>query len=228
MMQNPMPSTEKTTVKTARPSGALKRDVNLLPVNENSERMARQGTVALFVLLGVLALATVAVYLPSTWLGSLQNKASAAENQAASLAHVETEFAEVVAQRKSLLEMVSNLEGITGSGLHPASINSMLSIACPEKITLTAYTLSNGELSVTGIAANDTDVAQFLVNLRAQPNTYGTSLVSDVENPDPGAVLPRLFTVTVRLTPALAPTAEATQAPATQAPATQGGDGQWH
>ncbi len=221
MMQNPMPSTEKSAVKTTRPSGALKRDINLLPVNENSERVARQGTMALFVLLGVLALAAVAVYLPSTWLSSLQNKANAAENQAAALTHVETEFTEVVAQRNSLQEMVSSIEGITGSGLHPASINSMLSIACPDKITLIAYTLANGELSVTGIAATDSDVAQFLVNLRAQPNTYGASLASAVENPDPGATLPRLFTLTVRLVPALAPTAEPTQAPATQ-----GGDGQ--
>lgn len=221
MMQNPMPSTEKTAMKNARPLGALKRDINLLPVNENSERIARQGTVALFVLLGVLALAAVAVYLPSTWLSSLQDKANAAENQAAALAHVETEFTEAVAQRNSLQEMVSSLEGIADSGLHPASINRMLSVACPAKITLTGCTLTNGELAITGNAATDTDIAQFLVNLRTQPNTYGASLVSSAENTDLGAALPRNFTLTVRMTPVLTPTAEATQAPAAQ-----GGDGQ--
>ena len=94
-------------------------------------------------------------------------------------------------------------------------------MACPEKVTLTGYTLANGELSVTGMAAKDSDVAQFLVNLREQPNTYGATLVSVMENADTQGPLTRLFTVTIRLAPAPAPSVEAT--PAATA---QGGNGQ--
>lgn len=224
MMQNPTPSTGKTVSRKAMPTGAIKRDINLMPVNANSERIARSGTVVLFVLLGLLALAAVVIYLPLTQLNALQDKANAADNEVLSKAAVEMEFNNTIAQRNSLLDMLTNLENIKTSALHPSDIVDMLSVACPESITLTNIMITNGELTVSGKAPSDTDIAQFIVNLRTQPKTFGASLVGVKQDPDNAATQRRLFDITVRLVPMPTP-APTVDPAATPAPTAEGGDG---
>ena len=81
MLQNPNTISRRGAAAARRVPGNLKRDINLLPANENSEKIAHWGTLALAVLMGALLLTYFAILLPGSHLSDLQNQADSLDSQ---------------------------------------------------------------------------------------------------------------------------------------------------
>jgi Tfp pilus assembly protein PilN len=209
-MQNTTPG--KRPAQTGmKPSGSIKRDINLMPANETSEKLARNGTIALAVFVGLLIAAYFAIVMPSITLKALQDKAANAQNQAKQLESAETQFNDKTAQLKVLRQVVAFLENADSAYREPQDINAELERACPQGIMLTGFTMNATGMTIDGFADSDTTVAQFIVNLKtAFPQFESATLAftkqaTDTENKQ----WIRQFELTVP-EPAPLPTATAT------------------
>lgn len=219
-------SAEVAGKKSARPSkraASLKRDINLLPANEYSEKIARTGTTVLAVVVGALLLAYFTIVMPTMQLNDLKSNATTAENQVAGLQQADQEFNDLVSQRNTLKQTIDSLKKSEQEYLQPADVMKQLSQACPDNITLTAVTLNGAGMTIDGRAESDKDIAQFIVNLKTIPEYQQISLASVQEDSvNTNVSQKRLFEVKAGLPPAESPDAAATAAPAAT---TKGGDG---
>lgn len=213
-------SSGKAPAKPYRPAaGNLKRDINLLPANESSERAARAGTIALGILLGLVVLYFLAVFWPQTVLNGLKSVAGNAENQVALKSGVNKEFNDLAAQRNALQGMVDSLSQ-SGKGYpEPADLLDDLNGTCPDSITLTHITEDASGITLQGDAADDDAVAQFIVNLSTIPTFDKVALASVEENKDDAkSAKPRAFEIKCLLP-------EAQASPSPQPAPTQASEG---
>lgn len=227
---NPSTPTGKPAPQTPKLSGGSpKRDINLLSANANTAKIAKTGTVILAAVVGLGLFALLAIVLPLGSLNALRELAASTENQLSGLQHINSEVMALYEQRKALTEMLAAIDDSGESYIHPDDIVSMLTTACPSKITLLSLTCTKGDLTITGVSAANPDVAQFISNLRTQPMVTGVSLDSVIDSPEEeqGAAKARIFKLVIRLTTAAryAPTAEP-GAPDATAAAGQGGAAQ--
>lgn len=204
-----------------RPHGNLRRDINLLPANEGSEKAARLGTVILFTLLGAALFFVVAIWLPKTRLNALNSRADAAEAQVRALQSSGAQFSGRVSERNALLEMLESLEK-SGSDKGAYDLMDQISLACPDGITLHSVKLSPAGADIAGLASDDRLVAQFISNLQAIP-AYRTVRLSGANDAGSagGGVQSRSFSIVAESPPA----APAPQATPTPADGRKGGDG---
>jgi Tfp pilus assembly protein PilN len=164
-MQNTNPG-KRPAQPAAKSSGSIKRDINLMPANETSEKIARNGTIALAVFIGLLIAAYFAIAMPWMTLKALQSKAENAQNEVKQLESAETEFNAKVAQLKVVQQVVAFLENTDSAYREPRDINVELERACPKGIMLTGFTMNTTGMTIDGFADSDTTVAQFIVNLK--------------------------------------------------------------
>lgn len=220
MIQHSPATPGRQTARAARPA-SLKRDINLLPANENSEKIAKRGTIALAVFMGLLLLSYFIIYLPLNHVKDLQDNAASVESQVAMLKAQEPEINSLVDQRNALKEMLDGLTSLGKTNVQPADILAMLEINCPDTITLVSMTKNNEGLAITGAAASDADIAQFIENLKTVPELHGVALVrvQDIEE-NVKSGLKRQFELVAGLPASVDPAA--TAAPNTKA---KGGDG---
>lgn len=210
----------KTPLKPFKPApGNVKRDINLLPANENAEKMTRNLAIGLGVLISLLLLAYFAIIMPSMILSGLQSKADSAQNQIKLMAGADKDFNDRVAQRDELKQMIDSLNSSVKDYLQPADLFDNLSRTCPDSITLTAVTQADDGLLLDGQATNDGEVAQFIVNLRTIQNFDRVVLVNvkDAENSQITAKS-RVFEIKCLL-----PVPAASASPLPEPSATQGG-----
>jgi type IV pilus assembly protein PilN len=221
MMPTPIPG--KVPAKQYRPAtGNLKRDINLLPANENSEKMARNVAIIVGVAVGLAILYVVAILLPSMKLNAIKGMANSAQNQIAALSGADNDFSDSVAQRNALKEMIDSLNLSSKDYKQPADLFEKLSSICPGSITLTAVTQDGDGLTLEGRAPSDADVAQFIVNLGTITGFDRVVLASVGKNTDdPKSSQTRAFVVKCML-----PAATASPLPTSAPTATeQGGAG---
>jgi Tfp pilus assembly protein PilN len=223
VLQSASEGTGKIIAKTSKRAAILKRDINLLPANEYSEKIARTGTTILAVFISVLLLAYFAIVMPTLKLNDLQAEALGAQNQLASVQTAAGEFDSLISQRNSLQQMIDSLSQSEKAYLQPADVMAQLSQACPNSISLTSITLNGSGMTIAGRALSDRDIAQFIVNLKSIPEFKQIALMSvreDVETA--GTMQNHVFEVNAGLPPTESPAPAASAAPADS---TKGGDG---
>jgi Tfp pilus assembly protein PilN len=222
MSMQTQPSPEKRAQAAARKTGALKRDINLLPANELSSKMARRGTIALGVVVALLVAAYFAILTPALALQSLQDQAAAAENQAALLQPAEADALAKQAERDKKTQILAYVNDTAGYR-HPADIMAELERACPNTILLSSFNLDASGMTIGGFAGNDGEIVEFMVNLRAAfPQYDAISLVSAKDAEEDSKIgMKRQFEVAAK--PALTEAPMDTAAPAGDA---EGGDAQ--
>jgi Tfp pilus assembly protein PilN len=203
MTQNPSPTTGRQLAQQNKPA-ALKRDINLLPPNQGSAKAAKLGIIALAVLVGAALFAYFMILTPLLNLQREKNKADALEKQAEQIEAMAAEFDTRIQVRNGLQEMQTILDSSEAGYTHPSDLFKLVSGACPNSITLVSAAVSNGSMSIKGLADSDKDVAQFIVNLRAISCIYGAGLNStgDSEAYALSDARPRVFELTASLAPA--------------------------
>lgn len=238
MTNNPTPvskTTRQRVVQTAK-NVPVKRDINLISTKEAQEKVARRG---LFILAGVvflLGFAYFAIYLPlmagKVLEAALQNINQQTEDYSA----IDTQFAELTGQVKSLSAMSESLKASSESNKSGYDYLKMIESACPGTVRLTQYNLGVTDITLSGVAATDNDVAQLVVNLQSYSDfahVTVTSVAQAVAKPnDPSAATPqagtaigRAFVIVAAFPAAAADTTEAPLAAPTASPAGNGGSG---
>jgi type IV pilus assembly protein PilN len=215
-MQAPNPSANTAKVIKAKPSkasGSIKRDINLLPANENSQKIARTGTVVLAVFVGAALLSYFVIFMPLMQLQDLQASANNASNQVAQYQKYDAEFTKLIAQRNLINDMLKNLDTSEKGYLQPADMFSKLSQACPDDMVLLAVEQSETGLIIGGQAGSDDEIAQFIVNLKSLSVFQQIELVSVVQDTKDNTNLKRVFQLKALLPPAATATPATTAAP---------------
>jgi Tfp pilus assembly protein PilN len=216
MLQNPNREPNRAGKTRRNVAGNLKRDINLLPANENSEKAARIGTIVLGIAIGCVLFALVAIMLPASKLRDRQARADAAFEQAKARAAESAQFDDRVGERNRLKSMLDTLNAYSGTE-QPADLMDLISRACPDGITLLSVSLTGTGAMIDGRAPDDTAVAQFIDNLKAM-QVYSLVELSGVQADDKieGASQKRAFVIMAEYPPAEAPA---------QTDAQKGGDG---
>lgn len=218
------PSEKSIQPHTVKMTGALKRDINLMPANESSAKLARRGAVALGVFVGLLIVAYFAILTPALALKALQEQTAAAENRAALLQSVQADSLAKQAERDKKAQILAYVSGMTTEYAPPSDIMAKLERACPGAIVLTSFNLDVSGMTIDGYAGNDKEVAEFLVNLGAAfPQYAEVALVYTKDAAqDARTAMKRQFQVSAKIAAPSATPAE-TAAPAGEP---KGGDAQ--
>ncbi len=159
-------SPEKAPPHVYRPQGPLKRDINLMPANEASAKTGKRVLIALCILAALLAAGYFGILMPSLALKALEGLAAGAESQVAELAGVEADSMAKLTERDKKAQILAVLTDAGAGAPEPADIMAELKRACPEGVTLKAFTQDATGISVTGYAGNDAEVAELLVNMK--------------------------------------------------------------
>lgn len=204
-------------------TGGLKRDINLMPANESSEKIARIGTYALGFVVGAALLAYFAVFVPSSHLSDVQEQANIADQQIQEKQASSAQFDTDVALRDKLQGTLDALSGPGEAGLQPSDLLAEISSACPDAVTVTSFELSGDGATIDGLAPDDGQVAQFIDNLKSMGvyQAVGLADSQNYESQDKPA-----FTRKFEIAALYAPVATPTPLPTPSPTATQkGGDG---
>jgi Tfp pilus assembly protein PilN len=221
-MSNMNPAPRRGAPQHGRSHGNLRRDINLLPVNEGTEKAARWGSLILYVVLGAALFFGLAMWLPTIRLNDLKSQADNAEAQVEALQSAGAQFNGRVSERNAIQGVLSDLEK-SGSDLSMADIMDQISQACPDSVTLYSVKISETGANIAGRAPDDRTVAQFIDNLKTIPayETVRLSSVNDVI--DAGdEIQTRAFEISAEYPPPATPTPQPT---ATPAAGKKGGDG---
>jgi Tfp pilus assembly protein PilN len=186
MMQVPHNSQKKTAASYYKPAGSLKRDINLLPANENTQKAARIGTFALFICLGAALLALIVIIMPQMQLNSKANQANALSAQATSKARLSGKYDAALANKKQIQGILDSLSNSGKDQTIPADLMAQVSDACPDGILLTSVTFNAQGAQIEGLAPGDGAIAQFIVNLKTIPvyQYVGLNAVLDYKKSD--------------------------------------------
>lgn len=222
--QIPTDAAVRSNTPVRRQAGAVKRDINLLPADEASQKRARRGLIALACIIGVLLLAYVGIVLPSLSLRGLQALADGKAADAAALQGADKEFNSLVEQRNSLSQTLKSMEAFGKEYRPAADAIKEIGDACPGSVTLLAVTLSQEGAAIRGRAPDEKDVAQFIVNLSALPEYASVELVSTGADTGESAAKSLTFELNAKL-PQSAPASPSPQPEPTPASDGKGGDG---
>lgn len=168
MLQVPNNPKKKSASGYYRPAANLKRDINLLPTNDNPEKIARIGFYLIGTIIFAALLVYVAILLPSMQLQASQVQGNALSVQATNEAPISVQFDSDVAEREKL-QSVKNELGIMITKDQPSDLVSQISNACPDTITVISITLSPDGAMIDGYAPDDGVIAQFITNLKTIP-----------------------------------------------------------
>jgi hypothetical protein len=213
MQPNTSITRRKSAAKPRKATGDLKRDINLLPANENSEKVARIGTIALAVFMGLLLLSYFAIILPGTQLKAAQDRADGLSAQATAKAGASAQFSARIAQRNAKQSTLETLNNAKKAYNQPSDLQDLISRACPNSITIYSLVFSDAGATIQGQAPDDREVAQFIANLKTTTAFGGVELSSDQEsNASLDPAQKRLFEITAAYPPAATPTPAPTPA----------------
>jgi len=145
--------------------------INLLPVKSVQKKEMLRGQLIILLLAVVVVLAAcIGVY--SSLLGKISNKKTEIAQIQTDINNLRKKIGEVGRFKKLQKELQGKLdvlgrikEGQTG----PVHLLDELSKALPNKLWITSFKESGGNISLQGIGLNEPTVAQFLGNLESSP-----------------------------------------------------------
>lgn len=168
MINTPTPTSKgtKPAVQTAR-NAPVKRDINLISNKESQERLARSG---LFIIAGIVFLigfAYFAFYLPLMAGKLLEATVQNINQQVSAYSSTDEEFTKLTGQIRSLKTMSDSLKASSDGNKSGYEYLKMIESACPGTIRLTEINFNPTDVTLVGVAANDSDVAQLVVNMQS-------------------------------------------------------------
>lgn len=223
MLHNPQNFHQRNSVNSVNNKKNLKRDINLIPANENTEKMGRIGAYAILAIIIVALLIVVAIVIPGLRLKDRQIKADSMEQQVKEKEAAGMQFDRDVRKRNALQNTIDILSGSGLKDTPPADLLAQISAACPDSITLTSFTLSSETgATIDGFAPNDAAIAQFIDNLKTIPNYQDVVLFNVQDNDkDDNFKKKRMFEIKAECPPAATASPKLLPAPTSTQ---QGGD----
>lgn len=206
MMQTPHNPPNRTAPGYYRQAGSLKRDINLLPANEGSQKAARIGMFALLICLGAALLALIVIIMPQMQLNTRKDQADALSAQATAKARLSGKYDTALSNKKQIQGILDSLNNSGTDQKIPADLMAQISDACPDGILLTSVTFSAQGAAIEGLAPDDGTVAQFIANLETIPvyQYVGLNAVQDYKKSDAPAYK-RAFKLEADFPPAPSP-----------------------
>ncbi|HEX9663608.1 MAG TPA: PilN domain-containing protein [Candidatus Binatia bacterium] len=174
--------------------------INLLPVKEIKAEVSRRreltlGTLCLGATLAVIAGLYVVQY----------GRVSALENE---LTALRTELTTLNGQAKSVTDLENKIREVKGKHqvieeinkkkAGPVRVMQSLSAAMPGALWLTQFKETGGNLSITGVAADNQTIAEFLTSLGSHAYFQNTELVETTQT-DQAGLPPRRFLIKSKL-----------------------------
>lgn len=173
--------------------------INLLPVKAAQKKEMLRGQLIILLLAVVVVLAgCIGVY--ASLLGKIEEeKAEIAkiENEINSLRKKIGEVGRIKKLQKELQGKLDVLGKIKEGQTGPVHLLDELRNALPDKLWITAFKESGGNISLQGVGLNEPTVAQFLQNLESSPYYQNVELKVIEQIPASGRKLQR-FDVTCR------------------------------
>jgi type IV pilus assembly protein PilN len=202
--------------------------VNLLPVEEAERAAERRQHLAMgSLVLGVVALLFVAAHVWQTArFASANSRLASLDKELTALAGPFADVTRMEQQKLELREKLRVIGQLEARKVGPVRILADLSGAAPDKLWLTEYADSSGQLRLTGLGADEQTVADFLRRLGTLPFFQNVDLEETSQVNQDGAKLKKFV---IRGTLDYAGSAPATEtasnAPVRRAPAPAGRSG---
>jgi type IV pilus assembly protein PilN len=175
--------------------------INLLPVKELKEEIVRRREL----MTGVLSLALTGALVLGVY-GYQWRQVSGLEKELDGLRKelqvLNVKAKNVVELQKKIKEFSSKskvIEDINKKKSGPVRVMESLSAATPNALWLTEFKETGGNLAITGVAADNQTIAEFLKALSSHAYFNNTELVETTQNQQPG-MPPRKFLIRSRLT----------------------------
>jgi type IV pilus assembly protein PilN len=175
--------------------------INLLPVKELKEEIVRRREL----MIGVLSLALTGALVLGVY-GYQWRQVSGLE---AELDELRKELQVLNVKAKNVLELQKKIkefsskskviEDINKKKSGPVRVMESLSAATPNALWLTEFKETGGNLAMTGVAADNQTIAEFLKALSSHAYFHNTELVETTQNLQAG-LPPRKFLIRSRLT----------------------------
>jgi type IV pilus assembly protein PilN len=181
--------------------------INLLPVREIKAEVGRRRELTLGMLcLGVTVALIAGVYvLQYSRVAALENELAGLQTELATLTMQAKGVAELEAKIKEVRGKHQVIEQINKKKAGPVRVMQSLSAATPMALWLTEFKETGGNLTMTGVAADNQTIAQFLKSLGTHPYFQDIELVETTQT-DQAGMPPRRFLIKSKLhyQPALA------------------------
>ncbi|HWO41342.1 MAG TPA: PilN domain-containing protein [Candidatus Eisenbacteria bacterium] len=196
--------------------------INLLPVKELKAEVARRREL----MIGAVSLGAVLVLIASMYAygwyqaSSLERRLQAVRDEIQSLNAKTKEIGELQKRIKEFEGKNNVIEDINRKKAGPVRVMESLSAATPNALWLTEFKEAGGNLTISGVAADNQTIAEFLKSLGTYPYFSNTELVETVHNEQAG-MPPRKFLIKSRLSyqPLLVQSAKPASRPAVATPA---------
>jgi len=174
--------------------------INLLPVKELKAEVARRREL----MIGAISLGGVLVLIASMYaygsyqVSSLERQLNAVRDEIQALNTKTKEIGELQKRIKEFEGKNKVIEDINKKKAGPARVMESLSAAAPTALWLTEFKETGGNLTISGVAADNQTIAEFLKTLGNYPYFSNTELVETVHNEQAG-MPPRKFLIKSRL-----------------------------
>ncbi|MGB7949451.1 MAG: PilN domain-containing protein [Candidatus Binatia bacterium] len=175
--------------------------INLLPVKELKQEIVRRREL----MIGVLSLALTGALVLGVY-GYQWRQVSGLETELDGLRKelqvLNVKAKNVVELQKKIKEFSSKskvIEDINKKKSGPVRVMESLSAATPNALWLTEFKETGGNLAITGVAADNQTIAEFLKALSSHAYFNNTELVETTQNQQAG-MPPRKFLIRSRLT----------------------------
>lgn len=156
----------------------MKQDLNLLP------RRERQPVIGLLLpaLLALMLLGAAlyaGIVIPGNHLAELRQQQSQILSDRSLYGDVASEYAAQNAQLQDLLSKKAAIDETFDTSHTPTTLLAVIERSCPVTVQLTGLSVNETGIVLQGKAPSDTDIAQFMVNLR-QSGLFGQTNISHV------------------------------------------------
>jgi Tfp pilus assembly protein PilN len=143
----------------------MKQDLNLLPRREQRPAV---GLIlpAVLVLLLLGAALYAGIVIPGNHLAELRQQQSQILSERSLYGDVASEYEAQNATLQDLLVKKAAISETFDTSHTPTTLLAVIERACPVTVQLTSLSVNEAGIVIQGTASSDTDVAQFMVNLR--------------------------------------------------------------
>ncbi len=156
----------------------MKRDLNLIPRTRTESSLNKYILPVLLIIVLYASTAYLAITIPQNRLLDKENEYSAIQAKVLELEHVEVEYQQLRAQLAEVEAKKKTVEQTKHSDTDPINVLNLIEQACPKDVILNEINASSNGVVLYGMAASDSLIAEFTVNLRAIELFYDTNITS--------------------------------------------------
>lgn len=156
----------------------LKRDINLISNREAQEKLARRGLFAIAALVFLAGFAYFAFYMPLMAGKLMESTLLGVNQQLAAYSKTDEDFNKLTARVQNLQTLVDSVAASKSTDKSGYDYLKMIESACPASLFLTQIMFNSNDITLTGVADADSDVAQLVVNMQSYPDFSHVTVTS--------------------------------------------------